>query len=136
MVSFDEISKKGNTNEILSKVNPMIELEFNPWINHIREEESPNKVEENDNLILFSIEISLSNENQNLVKSTKEFEALRKILIFSYLQFYQIVANSFECSKVTYVNKCEVSKKVKYQWKNKRKKNLNSKSSHMIVLCY
>ncbi|CAG8733871.1 1869_t:CDS:1, partial [Funneliformis caledonium] len=39
--------------------NPIIELEFNPWIDHIKEEESPNELEEKINLIPSSIETSL-----------------------------------------------------------------------------
>src|SRR4051794_330829 len=103
MASFYEMSKKGNTNKILSKVNSIIELEFNPWIDHVREEET-----------------SLNNESQKLVKAMKEFEALRKMLIFNYLQLYRLI-NDFECSKVTHFNEYEVSKKVEYQWKNKKK---------------
>ena len=55
MASFDEISKKGNTKEILKKANSIIELEFNPWKDHVKEKELLDELEGKDNLIQASI---------------------------------------------------------------------------------
>src|SRR3954454_7891893 len=139
MASFDEISKKGNTKEILKEANSIIELEFNPWKDHVKEEEFSDELEEKDNPTQVSIgtfqailinddesevdnestyycniviyicykgifdAVEMENKNKELVdkiiKLKVKFEALRKILVFNYLQLYQLAANSFEYSR-------------------------------------
>jgi hypothetical protein len=166
MASFDEISKKGNTKEILKEANSIIELEFNPWKDHVKEEEFSDELEGKDNPTQVSIEpfqitlinddeseadnestyycniviyicykgisdaVEMENKNRELVdkiiKLKVEFEAFRKILVFNYLQLYQLAANSFEYSRRIEIlsNEYEIPKRVEYQWKNKRKKEL------------
>jgi hypothetical protein len=166
MASFDEISKKGNTKEILKEANSIIELEFNPWKDHLKEEEISDELEGKDNPTQVSIEpfqitlinddeseadnestyycniviyicykgisdaVEMENKNRELVdkiiKLKVEFEAFRKILVFNYLQLYQLAANSFEYPRRIEIlsNEYEIPKRVEYQWKNKRKKEL------------
>src|SRR3990170_5127352 len=178
MASFDEISKKGNTKEILKEANSIIELEFNPWKDHVKEEEFSDELKGKDNPTQASIKtfqatlinddgseaddesknycniviyiyykgisdaVEMENKSRELVdriiKLKIEFEALRKILVFNYLQLYQLAANGFEYPRRTEIhsNEYKVPKRVEYQWKNKRKKNYKSNSYYTIVLCH
>ena len=178
MASFDKISKKGNTKKILKEANSIIELEFNPQKDHVKEEEFSDELEGKDNPTQASIKtfqatlinddrskvddesknycniviyiyykgisdtVEMENKSRELVdriiKLKIEFKALKKILVFNYLQLYQLAANSFEYPKRTEIhsNKYKVPMRVEYQWKNKRKKNYKSNSCHMIILCH
>jgi hypothetical protein len=71
-----------------------------------------------------------------IIKLKVEFEAFRKILVFNYLQLYQLAAISFEYPRRIEIlsNEYEVPKRVEYQWKNKKK--FMSNLYRMIILHY
>ena len=163
MASFDEISKKGNTKEILKEANSIIELEFNPWKDHVKEEEFSDELEGKDNPTQASIKTfqatlinddgsEADNESKNYcniviyiyykgISDTVEMENKNRELVDRIIKLkiefeaYQLAANGFEYPRriETHSNEYKVPKRVEYQWKNKRKKNYKSNSYHTII---